>query len=446
MAFALRRPLWFARIAAAIVWLGVAAGASAAGGHVVVLRATGTVDSVLAGYIADGLQGAAQDGASAVVIELDTPGGNLESTWDIVQSIEGADVPVIVWVAPSGARAASAGTFITLSANLAYMAPGTNIGAASPVDSSGNDITGTEGQKVLADAVAHMRGISELRGRNEDWAVSTVTEARSSPASEAVSLHAVDGIAGSIDDVLATASGQQVTVKGQSVTLDLAGASLDQRAMNPFQGFLHLLSDPNIAFILFTIGLYGLIFELVHPNFVTGIVGAFSIILALIGFGSLPLNVAGLMLVGLGIVLLVLELSVTSHGLLTIGGVVSFVLGASALYTSTGDPLEPAVSVATPLLIVTTVTTAAFGAMIAYAAVRSRRIGNAASTVSMPVGAVGVVGSRLAPLGSVYVAKEHWSARAASGAPIDRGTRVRILGFEGLTLIVEPEPSSSSGA
>jgi membrane-bound serine protease (ClpP class) len=446
MANALRRPLWFARIAVAIAWLGVAAGANAAGGQVVVLRATGVVDNVMAGYIADGLRGAAGSDASAVVIELDTPGGNLTSTWDIVQSIEGSSVPVIVWVSPAGARAASAGTFITLSANLAYMAPGTNIGAASPVDSSGNDITGTEGQKVLNDAVAHMRSIAELRGRNEDWAVSTVTEAKSSPASEAVALHAVDGIAASLDDVLAAATGQQVTVGGQARTLDLAGAAIDRQAMNPFQGFLHLLSDPNIAFILFTIGFYGLLFELIHPNFVTGILGAFSIILALIGFGSLPLNVAGLLLVGLGIVLLVLELTVTSHGLLTIGGVISFVLGASALYTSTADPLEPAVSVATPLLIVTTATTAAFGAMIAYAAVRSRRIGNASATVAAPVGAVGVVGSRVAPVGSVYVGKEHWSARTSSGVPIDRGTRVRVLGLDGLTLIVEPESSSSSGA
>jgi membrane-bound serine protease (ClpP class) len=216
--------------------------------------------------------------------------------------------------------------------------------------------------------------------------------------------------------------------------------------MNPFQGFLHLLSDPNIAFILFTIGFYGLLFELVHPNFVTGILGALAIILALIGFGSLPLNVAGLLLVALGIVLLVLEVSVTSHGLLTIGGVVCFVLGASAFYTNAGDPLEPVATVATPLLIVTTLTTAAFGALIAWAAIRSRRIGSASSTVTVPVGATGMVGSRIAPRGSVYVNKEHWSARSRDGRPIDRGTNVRIVAAEGLTLVVEPEPSSSSGA
>lgn len=447
MASALRSPLWFARIAAAIVWLGAAAVVGAAGGHVVVLRATGVVDNVIAGYIADGIRGAERDGAAAVVIELDTPGGSLDSTWQIVQSLEGSSVPTIVWVSPAGARAASAGTFITLAANLAYMAPGTNIGAASPIDASGNDIAGTLGDKVRNDAVAHMRSIAQLRGRNEEWAVSTVTEARSSPAGEAVALKAVNGIASSLEEVLASATGQVVTVVGGAgVTLDFAHATATDAAMNPFQGFLHLLSDPNIAFILFTIGFYGLLFELVHPNFVTGILGALAIILALIGFGSLPLNVAGLLLLALGVILLVLEVSVTSHGLLTIGGVVCFGLGASALYTNPGDPLEPVVAVATPLLLVTTLTTAGFGALIAWAAIRSRRIGGGTSAVSVPVGATGTVGSRIAPRGSVYVNREHWSARSRDGAPIDRGASVRVLGVEGLTLVVEPEGSSSSGA
>jgi membrane-bound serine protease (ClpP class) len=446
MASALRSPLWFARIVAAIVWLGAAAGTSAGGNEVVVLRATGIVDSVFAGYIAEGIKGAEADNAAAVVIELDTPGGNLEATWSIVQSLEGAKVPVIVWVSPAGARAASAGTFITLAANLAYMAPGTNIGAASPIDASGADIGGTLGEKVLNDAVAHMQGIARLRGRNEAWAVSTVTDAVSTPADEAVRIGGVNGLAGSLEEVLAAATGKEVSVSGQSRTLDLAGASVSEAGMNPFQGFLHLLSDPNVAFILFTIGFYGLLYELIHPNFVTGILGALSIILALIGFGSLPLNVAGMLLVGLGIVLLVLEATVTSHGLLTIGGVICFVLGASAFYTNVGDPLEPVVAVATPLLLVTTLTTGAFGALIAFAAIRSRRIGNATAAVAVPVGSTGVVGSRVAPRGSVYVAKEHWSARSQDGTPIDRGTHVRIVGVEGLTLVVEPEPSSSTGA
>ena len=442
----LRHPLRFARLAVAIAWLSVAAGARAASGDVVILRATGVVDSAMAGYLGDGIRSAEDDGARAVVIELDTPGGSLASTQDIVTALLEANIPTIVWVAPAGARAASAGTFITLAANLAYMAPGTNIGAASPIDSSGNDIGGTLGVKVLNDAVAKMRSIAELRGRNEAWAVSTVTDARSSPAQEAVALGAVDGMAATLDEVLAAAQGKPVTVKGTTSTLDLAGAPLSDNPMNPAQSLFHLLADPNIAFILFTVGFYGLIAELWHPNFVTGILGALAIILGLVGFGSLPINVAGLLLIGLGIVLLALEPTVTSHGLLTIGGVVCFVLGASALYSAPGNPLEPAVAVARPLLVVMSVTTAAFGGLIAWGAVRSRRVGNAVRSATVSLGAVGIVGRDLGPRGSIYVEKEHWSARSANGERIGRGARVRVVGSEGLTLIVEPERSSLSEA
>jgi membrane-bound serine protease (ClpP class) len=441
------RPLWLARIAFAIAWLGLAAGALAASPTVVVLRATGVVDSVMAGYIADGIGAAERSSAAAVVIELDTPGGSLDATQQIVTALLEAKVPTIVWVAPAGARAASAGTFITLAAHLAYMAPGTNIGAASPVDSSGNDITGTLGQKVMNDAIAKMRAIAQTRGRNEEWAVATVSEARSSPASEAVSVGAVDGIASSLDEVLSAATGRQLNIGGTNVTLDLQGASIQDSPMNPFQGLLHLLSDPNIAFVLFSVGTYGLLLELVHPNFVTGILGALAMILALVGFGSLPLNVGGLLLIGLGIVLLVLEVSVTSHGLLTVGGVVCFVLGASALYTVPGDPLGPAVGVAAPLLIVMSATTALFGGLIAWGAIRSRRIGATARTgVEVMTGATGQVARALDPTGSVYVAREYWSARTADGSKLERGTPIRVVAAEGLTLIVEPHPPSSAGA
>lgn len=434
----LRLPLRLARCALVIAWLSVAASASAASGDVVVLRATGVVDNVLAGYLTEGIHGAERDGARAVVVELDTPGGSLEATQAIVTALLEADVPTIVWVAPAGARAASAGTFITLAANLAYMAPGTNIGAASPVDSSGNDIAGTLGEKVRNDAVAKMRAIAEARGRNEAWAVSTVTEARSSPAAEAVALGAVNGIADTLDAVLASASGKQVTVNGSTITLNLVGVATRDAPMNPFQGFLHLLADPNIAFILFTVGFYGIIAELWHPNFVTGILGALAIILALVGFGSLPLNVAGLLLLGLAVALFALEPTVTSHGLLTLGGMICFVLGASALYTAPSDPAGPNVSVALPLLAVMTLTTAVFGGLIAYGAVRSRRIGGMAGAVGHRVaaGEVGVVRRPLDPTGSVYVAREEWSARTVDGGSLPRGTAVRVVSADGLTLVV----------
>jgi membrane-bound serine protease (ClpP class) len=418
----------------------------AAGPEVVVLPATGVVDNVLAGYLEEGIATAARDGAAAVVVQLNTPGGSLDATQRITSALLEADIPTIVWVSPAGGRAASAGTFITLAANLAYMAPGTNIGAASPVGSGGEDITGTLGQKVRNDAIKNITAIAEARGRPVDWAVSTVADASSYAASEAVSAGAVDGIAGSIEEVIAAANGRTVTVRGTEVTLDLNGATSRDAAMNPLQGFLHLLSDPNIAFVMFTIGVYGLIFELQNPNFVTGILGALALILAFIGFGSLPLNLAGLLLIGLGVVLFVLEAQVTSHGLLALGGIVSFALGASALYTQPGgDPTAPLVQVATPLIVVTTATTAILMGLITVAAVRTRHMPAPAGSVGVrvPLGSAGVVQAPLAPNGTVYMAGEPWSARTADGTWVPRDAAVRLVGFDGLTALVEPVPDPS---
>ena len=439
------------RLFATLTLLGLflAVGATAgraAGRDVVVLPATGVVDSVLAGYLEQGIAEAARDGAAAVVIQLNTPGGSLDATQRITSALLESPLPVIVWVSPAGGRAASAGTFITLAANLAFMAPGTNIGAASPVGSGGEDIEGTLGEKVRNDAIKNITAIAEARGRPVAWAVSTVEEAASYAASEAVAAGAVDGIAISIDDVLAAASGRTVTVRGAEMKLDLAGAVPREAAMNPFQSLLHLLSDPNIAFVLFTIGLYGLIFELQNPNFVTGILGAMALILAFIGFGSLPLNVAGLMLLGLGIVLFVLETQVTSHGLLSVGGIICFALGASALYTQPGgDPTLPLVQVATPLVVITTGTTAVLMGLITVAAIRTRRMVAPAGSVGVPVpaGAAAVVQAPLTPLGTVFMAGEPWSARAVDGTWFLRGAAVRLVGFDGLIALVEPAPDPS---
>jgi membrane-bound serine protease (ClpP class) len=427
------------------VLLMVAGGARGADRSVPVLPATGVVDSVMAGYLADGIARAEAAGAPAVVIRLNTPGGSLDATQKIVSAELEATIPTIVWVAPPGGRAASAGTFITLAASLAYMAPGTNIGAASPVDQSGGDITGTEGQKVRNDAIANISSIAETRGRNVDWAVSTVSDARSSAASEAVSVGAVDGIAGSLEEIRQAANGRTLTLAGRQATVDLIGATFDESPMNPFQGLLHLLSDPNIAFILFLIGSYGLIFEVAHPNFATGTLGAIAIILAFIGFGSLPLNLAGLLLIGLAILLFVLELTVVSHGLLTVGGLVCLVLGASALYTEPGTPTGPDVGVALPLIATTSLTTTAFMAFVVWAAVRVRRMRASPGTVgvALPIGTAGVVRRPLEPEGSVYAGGEEWTARAADDRPILRGAPVTVIGVDGLTLLVEPTSALS---
>jgi len=407
---------------------------------VYLLPATGIVDGVMAGYLADGIARAEADGSPAVIVKLDTPGGSLSATEQIYSALLEAKVPPIVWVAPAGAKAASAGTFITLAGAAAYMAPGTNIGAASPVGSGGEDIEGTLGDKVRNDAIAAISSIAETRGRPVDWAVSTVAEAKSYTAREAVEAGAVDGIAGSVEQVLALADGLEVIQAGQPITLQTAGAPVEELPMNPLQGLIHLLSDPNIAFLLFTLGFYGLLFELQSPNFVTGILGALAIILGFVGFGSLPLNVAGLLLIGLGIVLFILELTVTSHGLLTIGGLIAFFLGASALYTTPGSPTAPDVTVALPVVLAMTLTTAAFMTIVVAAALRSRRMRAGATVVGevLPGDATGEVRQPLDPIGSVWLNGEDWTARAADDARLERGVQVRVVSRDGLTLIVAP--------
>lgn len=414
--------------------------------RVYVLPTSGIVDQVMAGYLESGIDRARREGAPAVVIELDTPGGDLVQTQNIVTTLLDAPLPVIVWVGPPGSQAASAGTFITLASHVAVMAPGTRIGAATPITAQGEDIPGSLGDKVMEDTLAWLRGISVQRGRNIEWAVTTVTESKSYTETEAIAAGGVDGGAATIEEAIAFAHGRTVNVQGSPQTLDLTGAVSERLDMNPLQAFLHLLTDPNIAFILFTIGFYGLFFELQNPNFVTGIMGAISIILAFIGLGSLPLNVGGLALIVLGIVLFILEFTVVSHGLLTIAGIACFVLGAAALYTEPGTPTAPDVSVAIPVIITMTLLTAGFVALITIAAIRSRREGTTAGTIGAELAGIlfAEVRRPLTPFGSVYAGGEEWTARTEDNRPLQRGTPVRIVRQEGLTLVVEPaEPSGS---
>ncbi|MGH2408615.1 MAG: NfeD family protein, partial [Candidatus Limnocylindrales bacterium] len=425
------------------ICLAIAGGARAAEPRVVLLPTSGIVDQVMARYLHDRVADAAASGAAAAIIQLDTPGGDLEATRSIVGTLLEAPLPVIVWVSPSGAHAASAGTFITLAANLAYMAPGTNIGAASPIGANGEDIPGTLGVKVKNDAITLITSIAQARGRDIPAAVATVDTAAAYTAQEAIDKHLVDGLAADLPALLAALDGRTVTVGTTVVTLATAGAAIDERGMNPFDSFLHLLADPNIAFILFTVGFYGLLLELFHPNFVTGILGALSIILAFIGFGSLPLNVGGLLLLGLSGVLFMLELTVTSHGLLAVGGLVCFALGGSALYSGTGSPTEPVVSVAFPVIAAMVLTSGAFMSIVVATVVRQRRLAPSPSMVGpyMTSGVVGEIRRPTEPLGTVFAADEEWSARSGDGSVLARGTPVRVVRQEGLVVVVEPLPS-----
>lgn len=423
-----------------------ASAARGAGPEVVVLPTTGIVDEGMAKYLADNISLANERGAAAVVIKLNTPGGSLASMQDITATILESPVPVIVWVAPAGGMAASAGTFITLAGNLALMAPATIIGAASPVSGSGEEIPETERKKIF-EAVSNMaQSLAERRGRPVDWAVSTVMDATAYTANEAVAAGAVDGIAGSIEEVIALATGRTVEVRGGDRVLDLTGATVTEQTMNPLLSLIRLISDPNIAFLLFSLGSTGLLVELYSPNFVTGIIGALALLLGLMGLGTLPLNVGGLLLIIFGLVLFGLELTVTSHGLLGFGGIVCLALGASALFTGPADPFEPVVRVAPAVIIASTATFGAILALIVIGALKSRRIGLVQPIGALvPPGTPGQVRSPLSPLGSVIAAGEEWSARTADGRPLERGTRVRVVKVDGLTLTVEPDASSSTG-
>ena len=414
---------------------------AASPGAVVVLPASGEVDAVMADTIVNGLESAAASGAAAVVIRLDTPGGSITVTQQIVSALLSAKVPTIVWVAPAGGYAASAGTFITMAANLSWMAPGTRIGAASPIDGSGQDIPGTLGVKIRNDAIAWMTSIAQVRHRPVDWAASTVSAARSSSAEEAVSIGAVDGIAATIQDVVAAANGRTVQVGGRDVVLALTGAPVEEAPNNPLGGILRLLVDPNIAFLLFTIGALALLFELQNPNLLTGIFGVVAIALAAIGFVNLPTDLTGLLLVSIGLVLFALEPAIPSHGLLTIGGAIAFVVGGFALYSQAGQ-FGPAVRVAVPLLVVAVVTAAGFGLLITTTAIRTRRMAapGHVQPASLAAGTIGEVRRPLEPLGSIYAGGEEWSARTADDRPLPRGTPVHVVGTEGLTVLVEPEP------
>ena len=414
---------------------------------VLVLPTEGVVDQIMSSYLREGIARGVEQGAAAVVIQLDTPGGSLEATREIVQSELGAEVPVMVWVGPAGARAASAGTFLTLASHVASMAPATNIGAATPISGDGQDIPDDLGKKVMNDTLATITSLAEERDRPVDWAISTVEDAASYTVDEALAAGAIDIKAESVEDLLAQAHGMTVNVAGTPVVLDTVGATIETVGMNPFQSFLHLLSDPNIAFILFTLGFYGIFFELQNPNYVTGILGAFALLLAFIGFGSLPLNIAGLLLIALAVILFVLELSVTSGGLLAIGGIIAFALGASALYTQPGDPVAPSVSVAPEIIIVMTAITAVFVLFVVYAVMKSRRqpdmeIGTSHITQPLlPLGTDASVRRALTPDGTIYAKGEEWSARSADGSVIERGTATHVVGNDGMVLIVAPATS-----
>jgi membrane-bound serine protease (ClpP class) len=446
----LRRALAALTLALGIV--GLTTPVAGQGEQVARFELTGVIDQVNAAFVEEALRVAAEEESAAALIVIDSPGGELTSMDRIVKAILASEVPVIAWVAPEGARAGSAATFVTLAADVAAMAPQTNIGAASVVGSGGAELPDTISRKVTNDAVARIRALAEEHDRNADWAEDAVRDAASVNATEALALEppVVDLVAATTDELFAAidagarADGRAFEFDGEPIP-PLAGLELRDLEMNFGQQFLHLLSDPNIAFLLFTIGFYGIIAELFHPNFFSGILGAIAIVVALIGSNALPLNVGGLLLVLGGIGLLALEAVVASYGLLTVGGVVSLVLGAFALWTGV-EPGELAFDVSvSPWIIAIVVAVGIIYAWVLVRALMQMRRGVIANRpVAALVGGLATAHTLIAPTGVAYASGETWSARSR-GPAINPGTPLRVVGVDGLELIVEPEPPGDGG-
>jgi len=415
-----------ALLGATLFWSSVPA-SLAAKGEVYVVQCSGTINPGLAEYMMRSMEKASGEGASCIVLQLDTPGGLALSMRSIVMAILSSDVPVVVYVSPSGARAASAGVMITLAADVAAMAPGTNMGAAHPVD-LGQKMDDTMAEKVVNDMVAYTKSIAEKRGRNSEWAEKAVRESVSVTENEALELKVIDLIAEDLDDLLEKIDGRGVGDKGVLHTKGVGRVILTESFRDKI---LKTLSDPNIAYLLMMIGLAGLYFELSHPGAIfPGVVGAICLILAFFAFQTLPVNYAGMLLIGLAVILFVLEMKVTSYGLLSLGGIVALFLGSLMLF----EGGAPGVRLAWRVLIPTVVMISGFFVVIAGLVFRAQMSKPRTGDKGL-MGDIGVAKTRLEPEGKVFVHGELWNAVADD--TIARGAKVRVIGLDDLTLKVE---------
>jgi membrane-bound serine protease (ClpP class) len=416
---------------AAAAALFLAGGMAHAGGkEILQLDLKGVVDPFTAGYVTSGIQSAIDDHDQAVLVTIDTPGGLDSSMRKITEAILNSPIPVITYVSPSGARAASAGTFTLLSGSVAAMAPGTNVGAAHPVGVSG----AIESQKVLDDAVAYIRSIADARGRNADWAESAVRDSVSIPADEALQLNVVDMIAPDVATLLEDLNGQSVPVaNGGTVTLDTTGATVSAEQMGVIGSLLHGLLSPDLAFIFFYLGIGLIVLEFVHPGI--GLAAVFGILFlaaAFVSFGALPVQILGVVLLIGSVISFILELKAPGVGIFTVVGVLLLVAGALTLF----DPSVPNAHVSWVVIVLVAGLMAAFFGLAMAALMKARRLPVKMRTRAL-IGQVGVVTTSLTPTGVVLVASESWSAVSTSG-PVPAGTRVVIVEVDGLRLKVSP--------
>lgn len=409
-----------------------AAASAAAPLWVAVLKVDGSINPAVAGFIEDGIGQARLEHAAALVIELDTPGGLLNSAERIVKDLLNAPLPTIVYVSPSGASAASAGTFITEAAAVAAMAPGTTIGAAHPVSEGGTEIKGVMGKKIENFTASFAGSIARERGRNELWMEQAVRQSSAISEDEALKRHVIDIVAPNLRNLLVQASGREVKVGGRTVKLALAGATIRRLRMTLGQGLLNVLADPNVVYLLMLAGIVGIYFEFGHPGFyLPGVVGAICLLLALGSFEVLPINLTGFLLLLLGIGQLISEVFVTSYGVLGIGGVVAFVIGSLFLIDSAQTNLE----VNRGMIAGAAIAMSAIILGLGWIVLRERRRPSTTGREGL-IGEVGEVREPIAAgvAGRVFVHGEHW--RAVSNETLGVGARARVIAVHGLELEV----------
>jgi membrane-bound serine protease (ClpP class) len=415
------------------LWVFVPAIPSQETAPVFTIEVDAIINPATAKFIVDSIDQATQQGGQCLILQLDTPGGLMESMRVIVKKELSSTIPIIVYVAPSGARAASAGVFVTLAANIAVMAPGTHIGAAHPVTLGGGEAkeSKTMTEKIVNDTVAFIKNIAKVRGRNVDWAEKAVVKSVSITDEEAVKLDVVDFISPDIHSLLAKIDGRVVKLNGVTRTLRTKGVRPQTIQMSWRDRLLDIISNPTIAYILLMLGIYGIFFELSSPGAILpGVVGGIFLILAFYALHMLPVNYAGLALIFFGIILFIAEIKVVSHGLLSVGGVISLFLGSMMLFQSPVAYMRVSLSVIIPAVFVS----AAFFIFAVTKAIHAR-LKKPTTGMEGLIGEVGIVSTPIAPEGKVSIHGEFWNA--TSDQNLDKGEKAQVIGVANLKLKVK---------